>query len=100
MEIRSASVLILNVIDQSNVLLAIFSRSDLISCAAEIGFSTIIKNTCIIRKTSYFRTHVFHYSIHIITEKAKIEPCGTPANMKFQLEDALGRTTFCLLLES
>ena len=28
-----------------------------------------------------------------------IDPCGTPENMKFHLEDAPGRTTVCLLLE-
>ena len=29
----------------------------------------------------------------------KIDPCGTPANMKFQVEDAPWRTSFCLLFE-
>ena len=41
---RRASVLIeLNVTSQSTAHLAIFSRSEFRSCAAEIGFSTIIK---------------------------------------------------------
>ena len=89
MEMRSASVLIrLNVTNQSNAHLAIFPRSEFRSCAAEIRFSTIIK---ILMLDPIFFTISFIYNRK--SKGPKIDPCGTPANMKFQLEDAPGRIT-------
>ena len=99
---RSASVLIgLNVTNQSYAHLAIFSRSEFRSCAAEIGFSTIIKILVSSAKSLMFDPIFFTISF-IYNRKSKgpkIDPCGTPANIKFQVEDAPGRTTFCLLFE-
>ena len=39
------------------------------------------------------------YSVKSVLKFPTIDPCGTPAKMKFQLEDAPGRKELCLLIE-
>ena len=91
---RSASVLIeLNVTNQSNAHLAIFSRSEFRSYAAEIRFSTIIE-LLVSSAKSLMLDPIFFTISFIYNIKSK-----GPGNMKFQLDDAPGRTTFCFLLE-
>ena len=69
---RSASVLIgLNVTNQSNAHLAIFSRSEFRSCAAEIGFSTIIRILVSSAKSIMLDPIFFTISL-IIKEKSKV----------------------------
>ena len=97
LEMRSAFILIgLNVTNQSNAHLAIFLRSEFRRCAAEIGFSTIIK--ILVPSAKSLMLDPIFFTISFIYNRKrkgpKIEPCGTPANMKFELEDAPGRTIF------
>ena len=63
---RSASVLIgLNVTNQSNAHLAIFSRSEFRNCAAEIGFSTILNRFVSSAKSLMSDPTFFHNIIYI-----------------------------------
>ena len=77
----------------------IFSRSMFKSSAAISGFSTIINKLVSSAKSRIFEP--MSVTISLIKSRnrsgPKIDPCGTPARMKFHADSTPGRTTLCLL---
>ena len=90
----------LNVTIQVLAHLAILSRSELRIYAAETGFSTTIAKPVSSAKSLMLELISFTISLMYRRKRrgARIDPCGTPACIKFHPEQEPGRITLCLLL--
>ena len=97
-----ASVLVgLNVTSQVAAHREILLRSMLRQSAAVVGLSTIMLRL-VSSANSRMLEHISVTMSLIYNKKSrgpKIGPCGTPARMRAQSEEVLGRTTRCFLSE-